>query len=270
MLTRPVRKSHTSSIGCRRPSAPTAVAGCSSGAATLDVRPRGDRERARRQQDIQRGGHVQRAAEAQELDEHEPGGESPGGGAEDVRQIEVAERSPAGGAARTADGGHGQRKRGAHAHRVRQQRQGDPAARGEVVARGVPVDTAAGTGQQCRAPGKLRGHGEAREADDELGARVQPQGQRRPLAGLQPAGQPAAAEAAERQPRHEHGQHDGDERRGDTEGRHRQSEPDDLVDEAAEAGHDEEREVPSHPSRVRRARRRTKFEGYWARGDHSA
>ena len=45
----------------------------------------------------------------------------------------------------------------------------------------------------------------------ELGARITARrGQRRHLAGLQPAGQPAAAEAAERQPRHEHGQHDGD------------------------------------------------------------
>src|SRR5207249_2909694 len=68
---------------------------------------------------------------------------------------------------------------------------------------------------------------------------------RQPPRTLRALRQTPSPPTPEGEARHEHRQDGRDERRDDAELRHRDAQPDDLVHEAAESGHEEEREEPA-------------------------
>ena len=151
---------------------------------------------------------------------------------------------------RGADRRHRKRERRAHGRAARQQRQRDEDTGDEVIGGRVPRERRARRGEEgmaCAEPGR---DGEREDADGRFGGRVAHE----PEAGIDPARAQAAAEpAAEREPRHEHRQHDRDERCRHAEGGHGEPEPDDLVDEACEPRAEEEEEPPGEGRTTGRA-----------------
>jgi hypothetical protein len=206
-------------------------------AAAADAAGQRQREGGNADRDVAGGGDQQRAAEAEALDQRGGGGGGAAHRAEHVAEVEPAEGALVAGQARAQEAHH-QRERRAHAGRERQDGAGDPERRSQQV-------TAHRTGselqQRVLAESEQPRHRDGAATDGELDDAV---GDRRAAraAAHQLRRQPAAEPRAEREAGHEGRQQDRQHRRDDAEGREGEPQPDDLVDESAEAGHHEQQE----------------------------
>ena len=204
------------------------------------VRPKADDEN----QGVQDCADAQCSVKAIKLDQ-EKRNDGAGNRAEDVGQIKEAERAARVVIWAAADGEHGQRYGRAHAGAPRNQRQRQPGARNKVVGSRGDGNAVGHSSEQMVSPGQLQRHSQRRNGNQKLAAGVQTERVKSDSVTITPhqrSGDPGTgAQAA-----HEDGQHDGDQRRRDSEGRHRQPKPHQFVQDAAKPGDEEEDEEPGH------------------------
>ena len=201
-------------------------------------------EHARGEQDVHRAGDIHRAAKAKQLNQNQCRHERSQHSSQDVGQIQKAERMLRVLAGDAADGGHGERKSGAHAGAPRQQSKGDPGARCQIVERRSPRQAAAGIAQQAISQRDCPWRSHRGKSDQEFEHTVQPHRQRgrAPLEALDDgASRPRADAQASHKDRQDYGHHRG----GDAELRHGESQPHHFVYQAAKTGNEKEDEEPA-------------------------
>src|SRR5271170_1875258 len=178
-------------------------------------------------------------SETQELNQQQGNG-SACNGAQNVCQIQVAE-----GATRLrkalADGRHGEGKRRAHTSAPGNEGKSDPESSGKVVSGNGEWRAGIELFQKNTSPYKFAGNEDRRHANQELGQGVETQC-RNAQTRFTVAEIASSSPGPRAQPDHECRQNNRNQSRGDRELRHRQTEPHQFVENAAETGNKEKTE----------------------------
>ena len=114
-----------------------------------------------------------RADEPDELDEEERRDNGSHRGADEVGQVQIAERARRV-ASNVSDGGHRQWRGGPHADTPRQQDYGEVSTNAEVVRGGAPEECLERAVEQSPAQSEQSRHCQGRAGDDQLAQRVEP------------------------------------------------------------------------------------------------
>ena len=202
--------------------------------------PQGQRHCGYRNQDIQRRANLQRSAEAQQFNEKQRHG-CAGHRPQHIGQVKKTE-----GAWRflpqvVLNRQHAHRDSCAHKGAPRNQGERDAGSGNQVVG---PGRRQAGVLQQGSSPLQFVGNNDGRAGNCEFRQRIDPQRRNLQRVAILPD-QAAAPPRTQPQACHEHGKHDRDQRTGDPKLRHRQPQPDDLVEKAAKSRDEKEDEEPA-------------------------
>src|SRR5882724_9687243 len=148
------------------------------------------------------------------------------------------------------NGKHCQWNGGSHARAPRDHGESQPCSGHQVISAGRNTILTRKLLKQTMAPKHLQRYEKSRSTNQELTQSIEAQ-RRKVTATFIAADQRAGSPRAQAQPGHEHREHDGNEWSGDAELRHRQAQPDQLVQNAAESRDQEKEEVPDHTHRLR-------------------